>query len=168
MADRRDRVVTRTRASTVILLVLIGGTALGGIEYALRATGNAILVPPVTLPIALAAIGAIVVSMAVPIRRMTRSRVPSPSPVDPLFATRVAMLAKASSLSGALLAGGSVGILVYMSTLAVLPNTFGLAIAAVVGATALLVCGLIAERMCTVPPRDDDDDDDDGAIRVRS
>ena len=159
------------RRTSVVSLIVIGVVAAAGawmLQLGLAASGRPVLVPPFTLPLALGAIGAIVVSLAVPIRRMTRGSMTSP--VDPFFATRIVMLAKASALSGALLSGVAVGLLIHLLTRAVVPAVGFLApsIAAIVGAAVLLACGLVAEHMCRIPPRDDEDDDDhDKPIRVR-
>ncbi|MEQ1737780.1 MAG: DUF3180 family protein, partial [Rhodoglobus sp.] len=77
--------------------------------------------------------------------------------VDPFYATRVVMLAKASALSGALLAGAGLGIAVYLLGRSV-PGvgSISLAFAGAAGAVLLLVGGLIAEHMCAIPPDDDD------------
>lgn len=163
----------RTSVSALLVLALIGGVLAGLVQTALAGSGRAVLVAPVTLPIALAAIGAIVIVLALPIRRMTRgprrgaaaaqtatAARPGGDPVDPFYATRVVMLAKASALTGALLSGVGAGMLVYLLSRSVVPGVGSVASAALglVGAIALLVCGLVAEHMCRIPPRDEDDD----------
>ena len=72
---------------------------------------------------------------------------------------RVAVLAKASSLTGAMLTGAGLGLLIYMLSRAVLPQggTIGLTAGATAGAIILLIGGLVAERLCTLPPPRDDD-----------
>ena len=158
----------RTSALSLVIVAVIGGAGGWLAQLGLAASGRPIIALPLTLPLALAAIGAIVVSLARPIRRMTHGG--SKGPVDPFFATRVVMLAKASAISGALIAGVGLGMLGYLLGRAVTPGISSLAppIAASVGAAALLVCGLIAEQMCRIPPRDDEDDDDDTPVRVQA
>ena len=77
--------------------------------------------------------------------------------VDPFYATRVVVLAKASSLAGALVTGLAAAILVFLLTRSVLPAVGSLTMAVVtaVGAVVLLAGGLVAEKMCTLPPEDD-------------
>ncbi|MCU1524778.1 MAG: hypothetical protein JWO18_1672, partial [Microbacteriaceae bacterium] len=148
----------RTSPVTLVLLAVLGGVVGAFLETALTAGGRPIIVPPLTLAIALAAIGGIVISLAVPIRRLTRGK--AKGPIDPFYATRVLMLAKASALCGALLTGFGIGIGIYLLTRSVLQvNSVGLAVATIVGSAVLLAAGLIAEHMCTIPPGDDDDDD---------
>jgi hypothetical protein len=82
---------------------------------------------------------------------------------------RVVVLAKACSLSGALLTGAGVGILVYLLSRDVIPgnNAVLQTALALAGAVVLLAGGLIAEAFCTLPP-DDDDDDEPESIHVRN
>lgn len=156
----------RTKVSTLLLLVAIGAVGAGLVQAVLASVGRPIIIPPFTLPVALAAIGVIVVLMAAPIRRMVRGTSSPRGPVDPFYATRVVMLAKASALGGGLLTGGGVGLLVYLLSRSVAPGvgSLRLTIAAVIGAAVLLAGGLIAETMCRIPP--DDDSDDDKTVRA--
>jgi len=155
----------RTSISLLLLLAGIGGIVGWLLELALASTGRAIILPPLTIALALAVIGGIVVSLAVPIRRFTRGR--SSAPVDPFYATRVLVLAKASALTGSLLAGAGIGVLVYLLTRSVVPlGSVAPSVAMVVGAAVLLAGGLVAEYLCTIPPGSDRDDDDGATIRV--
>ena len=157
----------RTKPSTLVLLGAIGAGGAGLVQAVLASVGRPIIIPPFTLLVALAAIGVIVVLMAVPISRMVRGNSSSRGPVDPFYATRVVMLAKASALGGALLTGGAIGLLVYLLSRSVAPGvgSLGLTIAALIGAAVLLAGGLLAEFMCRIPP-DTDNDDDDKPLRA--
>lgn len=148
--------MTRTKPLHLLLLAVLGGGALWFVETALAATGRPVLIPPFTLAVALLLIGVIIVVMALPVRRVSR-RVPG-ARVDPFYATRVVMLAKASALGGALLGGGGLGIVGYLLSRSVLPavGSVTMAVTTAVGATLLLVAGLVAEHMCSIPPEDDD------------
>ncbi len=148
--------MTRTKPLHLIALAVLGGAALWFVETALVASGRPVLPLPFPLPFTLALIGVIIVVMAWPVRRVARGD--RTKRVDPFYATRVVMLAKASSLGGALLAGGGLGIASYLLSRSVLPAvgsvTMGIATAA--GAILLLVAGLVAEHWCAIPPDDDD------------
>lgn len=148
--------MTRTRPLHLVLLGLLGGVLLWFVEVALAATGQPVVIPPFTLGVALLLIGVLIVVMAVPVWRVTR-RVPG-ARVDPFYATRVVMLAKASSLGGALLGGAGAGIVIYLLSRSVLPGvgSVTMAFATTIGAVLLLVAGLVAEHMCTIPPDDDE------------
>ncbi|QNE48032.1 DUF3180 domain-containing protein [Glaciihabitans sp. INWT7] len=157
----------RTNAATLILLALIGGVGGGLVEAALAASGRPIVLPPLTLGIALLAIGVMVVVLALPIRRLTRGK--ASQPIDPFYSTRVLVLAKASALGGSLIAGFGAGVLVYLLSRSVVPGlgSVAQAIVTLVGAAGLLAGGLIAENMCTIPPDDEDDDEGGRTVRVR-
>lgn len=148
--------MTRTRPSVLLLMALLGGVAGWFLETALVAGGRAAFIPPVTLAAALALIGVIVVVLALPVYRVVRGT--AKTRVDPFYATRAVVLAKASSLTGALLGGGAVAVLLFLLTRSVIPpvSSLALAIATVVAGVVLLAGGLIAEKMCTLPPTDDD------------
>lgn len=145
------------RTGPAPLLALAAAGVLAGylFDLGLAASGRPVIVPPVTLPIALVLIGVIVIALAWPVRKAVRDdRV---ARIDPFYATRVVVLAKASSLAGALLAGLGLGVTLYLLSRAVVPGVGSvlLAIAAAVGAILLMIAALIAEWMCVLPPADD-------------
>lgn len=142
--------------------VLLGAGILGlvlgfGVDQMLTATGRPTFTPSVLLPILLIMLAAATVLMALPIRRAITGA--SPARVDPFRAVRVAMLAKASSIVGAVVAGVGLGLLAFLFTRPVSPSlgSSGAVIAAIVGGIVLLVAGVIAERLCTIRKEDDDD-----------
>ncbi len=155
----------RTNVGVLVLLAAIGGVAGALLETALTSAGRSLIIPPLTLALALAAIGGIVISLALPIRRLTRGK--ALGPIDPYYATRVLVLAKASALTGALLTGFGIGLVAYLLSRSIFAvGSVGLVVATIVGAGVLLAGGLIAEHMCRVPPSDDDDDDAAKTVRV--
>lgn len=147
--------MTRTRPSHLVLLALIGAALGWLLEFGLVAMGRAVAIPPVTLAVALGGIGVVIVLLALPVFRVVRKV--SGARVDPFYATRVVLLAKASSLAGALATGLAAAILVFLLTRSVLPTgaSLTMVVVTVVGAIVLLVAGLVAEWMCTLPPEDD-------------
>ncbi len=154
----------RTQPSALIALGLAGLVIGFLLEVTAAASGSAMILPPVTLPIALVAIAVGVLLLARPIRQATRGTVRKH--VNPFLAIRVALLAQASALSGALVLGGGLGIVLYILTRAVVPAVTSLwpAIGTAVGAAILLTLGLVAEHFCTLPP--DDDDQEQGEVRA--
>lgn len=88
---------------------------------------------------------------------------PGREPVEPLAAARYAVLAKASSLAGAIFAGGYAGFLPWLliesrrlsAAGAELPPTIGGLLASV----ALMVAALLLERACRVPEPPDESPD---------
>lgn len=159
----------QTSPALLIAVAVVGGVAGFGIQAALAAASLAKLRPEYTFPLSLVIIAALVIALAVPIRRAVRGS--QRQLINPFYATRVVVLAKASSIVGALLAGGALGLLADL-VLRGSPNgeTFGRISAALAGGIVLLIAGLVAEYLCRVPPRDDDGDDRRGGHpeRVRS
>lgn len=139
----------------------LAGTGLAGLvlgfllEVALVSRGVPMLVPPASLPVALILIGAIALGLAIPIHRAVYSA--KTTRIDPFQAVRVAVLAKACSVLGAGAIGIAVGFLVYAFTRPVPPQgrLVVLDVAFLVGAAILMTAGLIAEKMCTLPPPSD-------------
>ena len=147
--------MTRTTPASLVLLAVLGGGVMWFIETALATSGRAVVLPPITLGVALLLIGVIIVAMALPVRRVSRGV--AHARVDPFYATRVLMLAKASSLGGALLGGGGLGIVGYLlsRSLVASPNAVTMSVVTAAGAILLLVAGLVAEHMCSIPPDDE-------------
>ena len=147
----------RTRISSLLGLALVGAVAGFLIDLAIASAGRPVLIPLLTVPLTLVVVAALVIGFAIPIHRATKGTLRRP--IDPFRAMRVVVLAKASSLVGALLLGASGGVLVYLLSRPVVPSLGSVwqDVAAIVGAIVLLVAGLVAEHLCTIPPTDDDD-----------
>jgi len=152
--------VKRTRPVLLVLFAVVGGGAGWLLQIILAAVGTAAASPPFTFGLSLAVIGVLVVVFAIPVRRAARDR--ENHRVDPFYATRVVVLAKTSSIAGSLLFGVAVAIAVYLLTRPVVAAVGSIFTsgAAVLGAVVLLVCGLIAENMCSIPPDDKDKGDE--------
>jgi len=147
----------RTHFSTVLAFVL-GGLVIGYLgDLAIVSAGSKALVPPISLAITLVGVAAIVVALAWPIRRAVTGK--TARRIDPFRAMRVAVLAKACSLSGALVLGIGLGIAFFLLTRTVMPpvGVVWQALATAIGAALLLAGGLIAEWCCTLPPDDPDE-----------
>ncbi|RXZ45219.1 DUF3180 domain-containing protein [Agromyces binzhouensis] len=155
--------MNRTHASTLVAFAVVG-LAVGYLgELALVAGGATALVPPISLAVTLIGIGAIVVLVAWPIRQAVRGE--RSRRVDPFRAARIAVLAKASSVTGALVLGVGIGITIFLLTRSVLPpaGTIWMAVATAIGAALLLIGGLVAEHFCTLPP---DDPEEEGSAHA--
>jgi hypothetical protein len=161
-----------TSPALLFALALFGGAAGFGLQTILAAMGMPKVRPEYTLALSLVLIAVLLVLLAVPVRRAVRSAGgPVRRRVDPFYATRVVLLAKAGSIAGALLSGASVGLLVDL-LLRGSPNSDTLTriLVDLAGGVLLLAGGLVAEYLCRVPPRDEDEDDRHGGEpeRVRS
>ncbi|HEY6800840.1 MAG TPA: DUF3180 domain-containing protein [Agromyces sp.] len=144
----------RTPPSAIIGFML-GGLVIGYLgDLAAVSTGGNAIVPPLSLPITLVGVAVLVVALAWPIRRAVKGK--NTKHLDPFRAMRTAVLAKACSLSGALVFGFGLGITMFLITRSVVPatGTVWLALATAIGAALLMAGGLIAEYFCTLPPDD--------------
>ncbi|MDN3497111.1 DUF3180 family protein [Planococcus sp. APC 4015] len=146
--------------------ILIGAAVIGlaigfVLDQLLTSSGRSTFTPAVSLPILLVLLAMLVVALAIPVRRATRSR--ATAPVNPFQALRVAMLAKASSIVGAALAGFAGGLALFLLTRPVTPSvgSLGTVVATVVCGVLLIAGGLVAEYLCTI--RKDDDDEQPGS-----
>ena len=146
----------RTSIPLLVGLVAAGAAVAYLGELFLQTTGGITLVPPYSIEITLLVVAAGVIAMAVPVRRRITGK--RKLPLDPFYAVRVAVLAKASALTGAILMGAGVGILAVLLGRPVLPELSLLipAVGLVVCSLVLVVAGLIAEWMCVLPPDDPD------------
>jgi hypothetical protein len=97
--------------------------------------------------------------------RNTRARIdkrPRAGALNPLFIARLAVLAKASSLAGAIFAGAYGGVAAWAlsehGTLTVADVNLPPALGGLVGALALVAAALLLERACRVPEPPDDPD----------
>lgn len=157
----------RTSSALLIAVAVVGAIAGYGMDQLLTVTGRATFTPSLMLAVLLVILGALVVALALPIRRATAGSTSTPDGavnrprVDPFRALRVAMLAKASSMVGAGVGGFALGLLIFVFTRPVPPSFVSWSsAAAVAGAAALLVgLALYAEYLCTLPGDDGDGDD---------
>jgi Protein of unknown function (DUF3180) len=150
--------MTATRTRTLALLALVGAVLGWSVTRVLESGGG-------VMPLPLTALGAmLVIAVAVlvvgwPVRRWTRGD--RSRRLDPLRAARTAVLAKAASHSGALLAGWYLGQgLTLLGDLHIEPRRDRLLLAGLAVLTALLMvtAGLVTERWCRLPHGDDDPD----------
>lgn len=150
--------MTATKARVLVLLV-VAGAVLGWSFTRVLESGGGVMPLPVTALAAMLVIAVAVIVVGVPVRRWNRGD--RSRRLDPLRAARTAVLAKASSHSGALLAGWYVGQgLTLLPDLAVEPRRERLLLAAlaVVAALLMVTAGLVTERWCKLPDGDDDPD----------
>ena len=148
-----------TKASMLVGLFLAGAIVMFFGELLLVRLGEPQFTPPITLGAALFFIGVILPSLAWPIRAVTKPSDPKKhrEPVNPFYATRVLLLAKAGALTGALLTGAGVGIVVFIASRVVIAvGTLVLAGSAVAGGVVLTIGSVLAERWCRIPPSSTD------------
>jgi hypothetical protein len=155
-----------TKASHVFVVVLaISVTALLAVRL-MVSNGMAIPASPTNLLVTLAAIAVILLGLSVPIWRYKASLTqystgPRPKRVDPFYAVRVLLLAKASALTGSGFIGWHLGAMIAQLSLpvsftaALLQNSLGL-----VASMVLTVAAIVSEQICRLPdePKNDQTD----------
>lgn len=146
--------MTFTKLSTLAIFALSGAAVVGLGQWAAARLGENALIPPITWGATLLLLGGIVLSLAWPVRQSVTLQVKT-SLIDPLYATRVLLLAKASAVSGSGLAGGAVGVGVFFLSRPVVsaPALWSVGFA-LLGALVLMAGALVAERWCAYPPED--------------
>lgn len=149
----------RTSAGVLVGAGVVGAVIGFGADQLLTGAGRATFTPSLLLPVLLLLLGAADILFALPIRRAITGA--NTEPVDPFRAVRVVMLAKASSIVGAAVAGVAAGLLAFLLTRPVAPvGSMVAVIATLVAGLVLLAAALVAERLCTI--RKDDDDEQPG------
>ncbi len=147
----------RTRPTVLLGLALAAGVAAYLLELLGQSLGANVIVPPLSLTLTLVAIGIAVILLAIPVRRSVTGK--RKARLDPFYALRVAVFAKASSLAGSLFAGAAVGIVLFLFGRPITPSVTmsTVAISEIVAGVFLVAAGLIAEHLCVLPPDDPQD-----------
>lgn len=148
-----------TRISSLATLAIVVALLSWLLQKGLTTSGLPQLTPELALPIVLTGLAAIIILLAIPVRRRLKG---DPKPLSPFYATNVLVLAKASALTGALFVGVGVGFLVFSFGLpvVVIDGRTWLTVATGVAGLVLAAAGLLAEWFCKLPP---DKDEHDGA-----
>lgn len=146
-----------------VLAFAVAGIAVGLLTQLVRsARGAPPLVPPVSLAATLVVIAAVLLVLAVMLRRaVTRA---SRRAVNPFHAVRLLAGARAAQYAGALFGGFAGGLALQLLTRSVMPSaeTWAPMLLVLGAALILVVCGVIAELLCRVPPEDPDADGEEG------
>lgn len=147
----------RTGPLALLAAAVIGAAAGLLVQFLLSSRGRPPAVPPLSLPITLVLIGAVLVVLGIRLRRTVRA---GKRPVNPFQAVRLLAVARAGQLVGAILGGGGAGLVLSLLGRSVpAPVASWLPMALMFGGGAVLVaCALIAEHLCRIPPGDDDAD----------
>lgn len=147
----------RTAPTTLLAGAALGVVAGFVVQIALAGLSLPRLRPEYTLVVTVVLVAVVVVALAVPVRRSTRGA--RRAPIDPFYATRVVVLAKATAITGALLTGAATGLLIDLLARAgtATGDTLLRVVLTLAGSGALVAAGLVAEWMCTVPPEDPED-----------
>ncbi len=144
------------RTSPLILLVFAAVGAAAGfmLNQALTISGMPTFTPEALLPVMLLLLALGVVGAAWPVRRSVQKG----TRIDPFRAVRIATLARAASLLGALMAGFGGGLALFLASRPV-PAPVGsitVTVALLGSAVVLIAAALVAEWFCTLPKDPDE------------
>ena len=155
-----------TKAGPVIAVVFVLSVVSFLAVRLMVSNGMPIPTSPTNLLLALALIAVVLLALSVPIWRYKTALTqyttgPRPKRVDPFYAVRVVLLAKASALTGSGFVGWHLGALIAQLSLpvsftaALLQNSFGL-----VASLLLTAAAIVAEQICRLPDEPNSDNTD--------
>lgn len=129
------------------------------VQFFLSGRGLSPLVPPLSLPVTLVCIAAVLLGFGIRLRRNLTNR---KGVVNPFHAVRLLATARAGQLAGGLLGGFGGGLALSLLGRSVpAPATSWVPMLLVFfGGLTLVICAMITERMCRVPPGDGTDEAD--------
>ncbi|WP_375389208.1 DUF3180 domain-containing protein [uncultured Amnibacterium sp.] len=145
----------RRTGPLALLGIAVVGAVIGWLlQVALVAGGAPSFIPPVTLYSVLFLLAAGLLLLGRPVRRVVKGK--ADRPIDPFYAMRILVLAKASGLAGALLVGGAAALLLYAvsRTGTAATPAFWPDVLTGIGALVLCAAGLVVEWWCRIPPQD--------------
>lgn len=147
---------------TKVATLVVAGLAAGAISWTLFSNYYGVIPDLNWLPGLTLAGLAIVEFVAAHNTRQRIERRPGRGPVNPFLVARYAVLAKASSLGGAIFAGVYAGVGVWAfvehGQIRVADRNLPPAVAGLIGALALVAAAIVLERACRVPPSKDDEE----------
>ncbi|MBP2436387.1 DUF3180 domain-containing protein [Microbacterium amylolyticum] len=148
--------MTRTSPITLIACAIFGVASGFVIDLVLTQRGHATFLPSVMLPILLLVLGVSVFALGLRLRRAVLA--PNAPRLNPFRAVRIAVLAKASSMVGAIIGGSALGMVAFLLTRPVTPplGSMTTVIATAIGGGVLVVLAVIAEHLCTLPKDPDE------------
>ena len=147
-----------TKILTLLGWVIPAATA--GYLYSKVATSNGGQVPvtPLNLILTLVAISVILAGFAVPMLRYRRalaeqlknSAAPRPKRLNPFYAVRLVLLAKATAIAGSLFSGWQLGVIWMQISAPVTADSIWQNGFALLASIAMVGVGLIVERICRI------------------
>lgn len=144
--------------SPLIIALWVIASAVIGFGYSQWAVNNGLEVPisTQTLALSIALIAIILLAMVTPIwkykRNLTKSEAAKSIPVNPFYAVRVLLLAKASAITAAMFIGWHGGVLIKQLTApVVVADAMSSNITVLIVSVLLLVEAFLIEQICKLP-----------------
>lgn len=137
----------------VVSAFVVTGAGIGLLLQLVRSTrGQSPLVPPFSLSLTLLMLGAVLLVLAISLRRAVTRK--SGKPVNPFLAVRLLAGARAGQFVGALFGGFGAGLVLQLLSRSVMPpaSTWVPMIVVIGAGIVLIVCAAVAESLCRVPP----------------
>ncbi|WP_209325869.1 DUF3180 domain-containing protein [Brevibacterium renqingii] len=144
----------RTSSSTLAVWAVIGTVLAIVVDVVLESQGFSLPGLPWFAIIGMLVLAAVLLVLGWPIKKWNDGD--RTKEIDPIQAARVAVMAKASALTGAGLAGWYLGNAGYyfLSAPGIRNDLAAGMLVAMVSAAALMIVGLIVEGFCEIPPQD--------------
>lgn len=148
-----------TKVLTLLGWVIPAATAGYLFSKYVVASGGQVPVAPLNLILTFLAISVILVIFAAPMFRYRKelaaqrknSGAPRPKRLNPFYAVRLVVLAKATAIAGALFAGWQIGVIWFQISSPVTPGSVWQNVAALIAAIIMVVLALVIERICRIP-----------------
>jgi hypothetical protein len=158
-------------------LSAIGSAVVSGLVGLFRLShGQSVPVSPLNIILTLPAIAVVLLALAYPIYRYRKQLLEwassssaagnkptaghRPKRLDPFYAVRVLLLAKASSIAGSLFSGWHIGLVIVQLSTPVIPPNVWSNVAGLIGSVATVVVALVVERLCRIPNSGDSGETD--------
>lgn len=124
----------------------------------ITSNGGQVPVTPINLLLTLLAISIILAGFALPMVRYRRalaeqqknSSSPRPKRLNPFYAVRLLMLAKATAISGALFTGWHIGVIWMQLSSPVTTDSIWRNVGALIASITMVIVGLVVERICRI------------------
>lgn len=144
----------RTSSSTLAVWAVIGTVLAVVVDVVFESQGFSLPGVPWFAIIGMLVLAAVLLLLGWPIKKWNDGD--RTKEIDPLQAARVAVMAKASALTGAGLAGWYLGNAGYyfLSTPGIRNDLAAGMLVAVISAAVLMIVGIIVEGFCEIPPQD--------------
>jgi hypothetical protein len=158
-----------TKVLTLLGWVVPAATAGYLLSKVVTTNGGQVPITPVNLIVTFAAISVILVSFAVPMLRYRRALAeqlknaanPRPKRLNPFYAVRLLILAKATAITGAIFTGWHLGVIWMQLSSPVTTDSIWQNVGALITSIVMVVVGMIVERICRI--KDDGADQTSGS-----